>query len=61
METEDSLSCLKKKTDLSFFTNLADGILTVTLKGGILQKYTGEFGNDFLKSLIDLKLKQRQS
>ena len=31
----------KKIFDLSFFTNLADGILTVTLKGGMPQKYTG--------------------
>ena len=46
METERFIILLKihklrKKIDLSFFSNLADGILTVTLKGGMPQKYTG--------------------
>ena len=31
----------KRRIDLSICSNLADGILTVTLKGGMPQKYTG--------------------
>lgn len=47
METERFIILLKvhklrkRRIDLSVCSNLADGILTVTLKGGMPQKYTG--------------------